>query len=113
MIKNTIVLFTLIFLLCCGLTMTAQENQAAPEMIQTNDKTVWIAFNREVKIENEIHLNAKRGSGLLYIKDSDFSNGKIELELKGKNEKGRSFVGIAFHGQNDSTYEAIYFRPFN
>ena len=26
---------------------------------------------------------------------------------------GRSFVGIAFHIQNDSTYDAIYFRAFN
>jgi hypothetical protein len=25
----------------------------------------------------------------------------------------QSFVGFAFHGENDSTYEAIYFRPFN
>ena len=26
---------------------------------------------------------------------------------------GRSFLGLAFHIQNDSTYDAIYFRPFN
>ncbi|HLO81340.1 MAG TPA: hypothetical protein VK166_10295, partial [Chitinophagaceae bacterium] len=25
----------------------------------------------------------------------------------------RSFVGIAFHGLNDSTYDAVYCRPFN
>jgi hypothetical protein len=26
---------------------------------------------------------------------------------------GQSFLGLAFHIQNDSTYDAIYFRPFN
>jgi len=25
----------------------------------------------------------------------------------------QSFVGIAFHGKDDTTYEAIYLRPFN
>ncbi|MGB8317709.1 MAG: hypothetical protein WCE54_06270, partial [Ignavibacteriaceae bacterium] len=30
-----------------------------------------------------------------------------------KNVQGNSFVGIAFHGLNDTTYEAVYFRPFN
>ena len=25
----------------------------------------------------------------------------------------RSFIGIAFHGLNDSTYDAVYCRPFN
>ncbi len=26
---------------------------------------------------------------------------------------GQSFVGIAFHGQSNEQYEAVYFRPFN
>jgi hypothetical protein len=25
----------------------------------------------------------------------------------------QSFVGVAFHGVDDTTYDAIYFRPFN
>jgi hypothetical protein len=33
--------------------------------------------------------------------------------LRGRNAVGQSFVGLAFHGVNDTTYEAIYFRPFN
>ena len=31
----------------------------------------------------------------------------------GENNPGKSFIGIAFNIQNDSTYEAIYCRPFN
>ena len=82
-------------------------------LAQQQDSTIWIINNRNVQFGNEIYLNSKPGSGFVFIKDSDFSNGVIELDLKGKNEKGRSFIGIAFHGQNDSTYEAVYFRPFN
>ena len=73
--------------------------------------------NREIlsidKSTNSISLNAKRGDGLAIIEDLDFESGTIELDLKGENIRGKSFIGFAFNIQNDSTYEAIYFRPFN
>ncbi|MEM8528016.1 MAG: hypothetical protein AAGG68_25465 [Bacteroidota bacterium] len=53
------------------------------------------------------------GTGIAIIRDVDFDEGKIELDIKGENAPGRSFVGLAFNIQNDTTYEAIYFRPFN
>jgi len=33
--------------------------------------------------------------------------------MRGKDALQRSFIGIAFHGLNDSTYDAVYCRPFN
>ena len=33
--------------------------------------------------------------------------------MKGKDVQGASFVGVAFHGVDGTTYDAIYFRPFN
>ncbi len=51
--------------------------------------------------------------GLAWVTGIDFSNGTIELELKGKNDPGQSFVGIAFHGQDNRTFDAVYLRPFN
>ena len=47
------------------------------------------------------------------IQDVEFDKGTIEVELLGENNPGKSFIGIAFNIQNDSTYEVIYFRPFN
>ena len=47
------------------------------------------------------------------INDLKFDKGVIELELQGENVRGKSFIGVAFNIQNDSVYEAIYFRPFN
>ncbi len=37
----------------------------------------------------------------------------IEVDLKGKDIQGASFVGIAFHIQDKDRFEGIYFRPFN
>ena len=74
-------------------------------------------INRDiVSVENSTNtliLNRKIGDGMAIINDLDFDEGVIELELKGENNPGKSFVGIAFNIQNDSTYEAVYFRPFN
>jgi hypothetical protein len=67
-----------------------------------------ISLNGEV-----IHLNEGEGPGIAWIIDKTFTQGTIEFDEKGKDEFQRSFVGIAFHGLNDTTYEAIYFRPFN
>jgi len=60
-----------------------------------------------------VHLNAGNGPGVVWINDLNFSTGSIELDIRGKDVFQKSFVGIAFHGVNDSTYESIYFRPFN
>ncbi len=51
--------------------------------------------------------------GVVWIKSANFSNGTIEVDLRGKDVPQRSFLGIAFHGVDTTTYDAIYFRPFN
>jgi hypothetical protein len=60
-----------------------------------------------------ISLNESPGDGIALIKGSNFKNGIIEVDLKGKDVFQKSFIGIAFHALNDSTYDAVYFRPFN
>lgn len=74
-------------------------------------------INRDILSINSanstIVLNRKIGDGIAIIKNLKFDEGTIELELKGENNPGKSFVGIAFNIQNYSTYEAVYFRPFN
>ena len=75
------------------------------------------AVNRVLSLygdaHNTVEMNAKKGDGLSVLEDIEFENGIIEIELLGENKPGKSFIGIAFNIQNDSTYEAIYFRPFN
>ena len=60
-----------------------------------------------------VHLNEAEGLGIAWISGQEFGYGVIEFDVKGKDALQRSFVGFAFHGLNDTTYEAIYFRPFN
>ncbi len=62
---------------------------------------------------NDIKISEGSGEGLVWLKNKKFKTGTIEIELKGQDVFQKSFLGIAFNGQNDSTYEAIYFRPFN
>lgn len=70
-------------------------------------------INREATFGNEIYLDKVEGNGFLRIKDVRFKNGTIEADIKGSNTPQQSFVGIAFHGRDDKTYDAIYLRPFN
>ena len=58
-------------------------------------------------------LNAQPGDGVAWWSDVQFGNGTIELDLRGKDAAQQSFVGVAFHGKDDKTFDAIYFRPFN
>ncbi len=70
--------------------------------------------NRAVDYQKKVaHLNAMEGDGVLWLNDFVFKDGTIELDMKGLDLPGRSFVGLAFHGQNETTFDAIYFRPFN
>jgi hypothetical protein len=60
-----------------------------------------------------VHLDARPEDGVAWIKNSSFTKGVVEFDVKGKDVMQQSFVGFAFHGINDSTFDAIYFRPFN
>lgn len=63
--------------------------------------------------KNVLHMDAKPDAGIAWIDNIQFLNGRIEFDVKGKNIPQKSFVGIAFHASNDTTYDAVYFRPFN
>lgn len=60
-----------------------------------------------------LHLDEVDSAGMAWIIGKEFTNGTIEFEIKGKDTLQSSFLGIAFHGLNDKSYEVIYFRPFN
>lgn len=66
-----------------------------------------------LKEKSGVHLSAAEGSGIAWLKDADFTNGTIEVDVRGKNVKQGSFIGVAFHGVSRNDCEAVYFRPFN
>jgi len=101
---------------CFTVSLFAQT--ITPELSKINDDKTWKIFNRSVKTgkdKNQITtvFDAREGEGLAIYQDLEFENGTIEFDVKGKDVLQQSFVGVAFHIQNDSTYNAVYFRPFN
>lgn len=76
----------------------------------------FIPENRTVtplKDKPGVHVSAAEGSGVAWVKNKTFSEGTIELDIKGKDVRQGSFVGVAFHGVSRFDCEAVYFRPFN
>ena len=105
---KSITLFTFILGLTYSGKLSAQTSIAAnPEK--------WTTYNSKVVFDNTIiHLtNNTDKSALLWLRNKNFKNGIIELDIKGKDLSGQSFVGVAFHGSDNEHYDAVYFRPFN
>ena len=77
--------------------------------------SMYTVVNRKISVAQDGSLNLAEAdnAGIAWIKNKQFTNGTIEFDVKGRNEFQRSFVGVAFHGLNDTTYESVYFRPFN
>jgi hypothetical protein len=75
------------------------------------------AVNRDISALNGqpsgVHLSARTAEGLAWIEGADFGEGTIEIDVRGRDTPNMSFVGIAFHGTDDKTYESVYLRPFN
>jgi hypothetical protein len=96
------------------------SQSAAPQRIDLAERLAagaLRAVNREVtKLDapqGAIHVGKTPGNGLLWVEGTDFADGTIEVDVRGRDVVGQSFVGIAFHRSEDKTYEAVYLRPFN
>jgi hypothetical protein len=103
-------------LLCFMLNGIVQAQVIKPDLSASNhfrlvNRAITISSNNPEKVE--IHLNSQAGDGTAWINGIQFGKGIIEFDTKGKNVLQQSFIGIAFHGINDSTFDAVYFRPFN
>jgi hypothetical protein len=47
------------------------------------------------------------------VKDKKFTEGTIEFDARGRDVLQKSFIGVAFHGEDNDTYETVYFRPLD
>ncbi len=110
-------MYRLIFLLFLSNSIFAQQTKTI-DLYAWHAKGKLSIIHREVERIDEagnrfIRLSEKGGEGLVWLPLNDFKNGVIEIEMRGKDVFQRSFIGIAFHALNDSTYDAVYCRPFN
>src|SRR5438876_1899633 len=110
--KRTSLLFALAVLIP---TLASAADYNLGELAKANKIEMFNRKLDQTKADSPqtVFLNAAPDDGLAWIAGVELSEGMIELELKGKNQQGRSFVGIAFHGQDNRAFDAVYLRPFN
>lgn len=114
--KNKRYQFALL-IMCLPVMLFAQE-EANLDLSEWQNKGQLVAVNRTITAVEEggkkfIRVSEATGEGLVWLPVKAFSSGRIEIFMRGKDVLQRSFVGIVFHGINDSTYDAVYCRPFN
>ena len=111
----------LVSLVFCGFAVpgaAGAQDAIRPDLTGVARGAGWTVVNRAASVGNEggrvvATLDGRPEDGVAWLDGVDFHDGTIELLIRGANDPGRSFVGVAFRGLNDSTYDAVYFRPFN
>jgi hypothetical protein len=105
-----------LIIICCAAVTQSFAQSARYNLSGLQSKGQLIAENRTVttlKSAKAVRLSAAEGSGVAWLKEVNFTEGTIEVDVRGKDIKQESFIGIAFHGVSKDSTEAVYFRPFN
>ena len=100
------------------LTLTGQEKSVKYDLVSLLENGKLEIYNRQLSSFSEdgksgIRFSKSMGDGIAWLKEVEFSDGVIDLDIRGKDLFQQSFVGIVFHGVDNQTFDAIYFRPFN
>jgi hypothetical protein len=104
--------------LCASAWLAAQPQAQQPDLAALAASGSLTVFNRTASSLTDgtrkgARLSESEGDGVAYLPGIQFADGTIEFDVRGKDVQQRSFVGVAFHGVDGTTYDAVYFRPFN
>jgi hypothetical protein len=111
----------LLLAIVCGLTTLSSTPTNAEKragVAQSSSDSTSVAFDsdrwqiKDPKARVEEHLGRKSlylTSGYAFLKDVEFENGVIEVDIAAQNLA--SFVGIVFRFESEDDYEVVYFRP--
>ncbi len=91
----------------------AQNKEVFDLSRMLNESKLIIYPGKEATVFKDADKEGITCNGIVWLKEVDFEEGAIELDIRGRNEFLKSFVGIAFHGTDTLNYESVYFRPFN
>jgi len=88
------------------------------DMARLSDARNARLFNRVLTVTREdgravVRLDSRAGDGSALVEGILLADGIIEVDLKGRDVAQQSFLGIAFHVVDTTTFDAVYFRPFN
>jgi hypothetical protein len=94
-------------------TGTAERINLAERLAAGKLRVVNREISKAADRAEGVHVSGRDGNGVAWVEGTDFAQGTIEVEIRGRDVLQQSFVGIAFHRRDDNTYEVVYLRPFN
>lgn len=108
----------IIFLLLCFAIHFSSQAQKSYILADLCKEKKLLEHNRTIKVKKNydlehLEVSEGKGEGLVWLPIKNFKSGKVTILMQGKNVLQRSFIGLAFHAKNDSTFDAVYCRPFN
>lgn len=120
--KNLPALIPLLAFLAAAPGCTLQQGTVT-DLTRIADGKTWKTAHATTQVltvdgKQAVRLQAQGDSasgiaGLSVAGGVEFTTGVIEVDLKGKNIRQQSFLGVAFNVAGERTFEAVYFRPFN
>jgi len=92
--------------------------QTPDRLVAKNVSLAQITYKGRSAVQVMAKPEAVNATSYAVIKDVQFRDGTIEVDLAGQPAAGaaeaaRGFIGIAFRIQSDGSYEYIYLRPTN
>jgi len=108
----------------CGAAIAMAALSVAPRATRAQQPVepqtivrAWKAVNRHAAVVDSggrkfVRLDEGAGMGLTWT-PLDFADGEIELDVRGRDVLQKSFLGVAFHIESDTAFDAVYLRPFN
>jgi hypothetical protein len=105
-------------LLIPATTVLGEEKTDKYDLSSIPDGKEWKTVGRKSTAFEEggrkgVRFDQQRGVGIAWITGSDFTEGTIDVDLRGQDKAQQSFLGIAFRVKDEVNHDAIYFRPFN
>jgi hypothetical protein len=77
------------------------------------DKKITVYHEKKVSVSDETRHSISLTGTIVWLNDVTFTEGTIEIDLKGNDGQQQTFPGVIFHGVDSVTYDGVYFRPFN
>ena len=105
-------------ILVCFLITSLMVSNAFAQQVDLvkalKDKKLVPRANTQVEVSASDHgKQAISVNGIVWLKEIDFKEGTIEIDIRGNDILQGTFPGVIFHAVDSITFDAVYFRPFN
>ena len=105
--------FALIVLFFSGSVLVVHGQQAITyNLVKLLRENMLETYSNQQTTVLDSTKQAISTNGIDWLKGVNFKDGTIDVDLRGKDVFLKSFLGIAFHARDTTTYEVIFFRPF-